>query len=80
MQLRLLLLDPVPVDLVVRDSFKIFLALHYGLLFSKSLQPIDFILKSLGLTMIVVEFSLHPDYLVLHQASINPLLSDGLIQ
>lgn len=28
MQLRLLLLDPVPVDLVVRDSFKIFRALH----------------------------------------------------
>ena len=80
MQLRLLLLDLVPIDLIVRYDFKILRALHQGVLFSEPLQPINFILKSLGLTLVVVELSLHPDYLYLHQAAVDPLLSDGLGQ
>ena len=28
----------------------------------------------------MVELGLHPDYLVLHQAAVEPLLGDGLIQ
>ena len=80
MQLRLLLVDLVPIDLIVCDDFKIFWALHEGVLFSEPLQPINLILKSLGLTLVVVKLGLHPDYLVLHQAAVDPMLSDGLSQ
>ena len=51
-----------------------------GVLFSEPLQPFDLILKSLGLTLVVVELGLHPDYLVLHEATVNPMLRDSLSQ
>ena len=75
-----MLLDLVPVDLIVRDDFIVFWALHQGVLFSEPLQPIYLILKPLGLTLVVVELGLYPDYLVLHQAAVEPLLGDGLSQ